>query len=148
MRTGALSPGAKRPGREADHSAPPNAEIKKTWVLYTHSPIRLHGVVLNYLSAGITSPVTVSFYIPPSHSKSFCRSTNVQSTKLHSVVRETESLARVCGGKCHPSPQEMKQFLSVISRYPVTMIILVPKIRAIHMPPLPQERQNGSNDFD
>jgi hypothetical protein len=40
----AISPGVKRPGREADHSPSASAEVKKT---YIHSPIRLHGVVLN-----------------------------------------------------------------------------------------------------
>jgi hypothetical protein len=35
--TGALSPEVKRPGREADHSPPSNAEFKKTWV-YTSTP--------------------------------------------------------------------------------------------------------------
>jgi hypothetical protein len=34
---GALSPGVKRPGREADHSPPTSAEVKKTWI-YTSSP--------------------------------------------------------------------------------------------------------------
>jgi hypothetical protein len=34
---GALSPGVKRPGREADHSPPTSAEVKKTWV-YTSTP--------------------------------------------------------------------------------------------------------------
>jgi hypothetical protein len=34
---GALSLGVKRPGREADHSPPTRAEIKKTWV-YTSTP--------------------------------------------------------------------------------------------------------------
>jgi hypothetical protein len=29
---GALSPGVKRPGREADHSPPTGAEVKKTWI--------------------------------------------------------------------------------------------------------------------
>jgi hypothetical protein len=43
---GAVSPEVKRPGREADHSPPASAEVKKTWVLYIHSPIRLHGVRL------------------------------------------------------------------------------------------------------
>jgi hypothetical protein len=43
----AVSPGVKRPGREADHSPPTSAEVKKTWI-YTSSPsIRLHGVVIN-----------------------------------------------------------------------------------------------------
>jgi hypothetical protein len=34
---GALFPGVKRPGREADHSPPTSAEVKKTWV-YTSTP--------------------------------------------------------------------------------------------------------------
>jgi hypothetical protein len=29
---GALSPGVKRPGREADHSLPTSAEVKKMWI--------------------------------------------------------------------------------------------------------------------
>jgi hypothetical protein len=47
---GAISPGIKRPGREADHSPPASIEVNKMWI-YTstllHSTIRLHGVVLN-----------------------------------------------------------------------------------------------------
>jgi hypothetical protein len=34
----ALSPGIKRPGREADHSTPSSAEIKKFKDLYLYSP--------------------------------------------------------------------------------------------------------------
>jgi hypothetical protein len=34
---GALSPGVKRPGREADHSPPTSAEVKKMWT-YTSTP--------------------------------------------------------------------------------------------------------------
>jgi hypothetical protein len=34
---GALFPGVKRPGREADHSPPASAEAKKNWI-YTTSP--------------------------------------------------------------------------------------------------------------
>jgi hypothetical protein len=44
---GTLSPGVKRLGCEADHSPPASAEVKKNVDLYIHSPIRLHGVVLN-----------------------------------------------------------------------------------------------------
>jgi hypothetical protein len=45
---GALSLEVKRPGREADHSPPPSAEIKNVWS-YTSSPqIRLYGAVLTY----------------------------------------------------------------------------------------------------
>jgi hypothetical protein len=39
-------PGVKRPGREADHSPPTGAEVKKMWI-YTNSLIHLHGVVVN-----------------------------------------------------------------------------------------------------
>jgi hypothetical protein len=43
----ALSLGAKRPGREADHSPPSSAEVKKSWS-YTSIPSTcLHGVVLS-----------------------------------------------------------------------------------------------------
>jgi len=35
---GALSLGVKRPGREADHSPPPRAEVKVCVELYLHSP--------------------------------------------------------------------------------------------------------------
>jgi len=37
--------GEKRPGREADHSHPTNAEVKECLELYLHFQIRLHGVV-------------------------------------------------------------------------------------------------------
>jgi hypothetical protein len=47
MGTGALSPGVKRPGREADYSPPTIAEVEKSVDLYIHSPILLHGVMLN-----------------------------------------------------------------------------------------------------
>jgi hypothetical protein len=37
LSTGALSPGVKRLGREADHSPPTNTEVKKMWI-YTTTP--------------------------------------------------------------------------------------------------------------
>jgi hypothetical protein len=37
MGTGALSPGVKRQGREALHSPPASAEVKKMWI-YTSTP--------------------------------------------------------------------------------------------------------------
>jgi len=40
---GALSPGVKWPGCEADHSPAPSAKVKNVW---RHSPVCLHGVVL------------------------------------------------------------------------------------------------------
>jgi hypothetical protein len=42
----ALSPGVKRPGREVFYSPPTSVEVKKMWI-YTSTPIRHHGVVLN-----------------------------------------------------------------------------------------------------
>jgi hypothetical protein len=50
----ALSPRVKRQDREADGSLPANVEVKKNVDLYIHSPIRLHGIVLNQLSTGTT----------------------------------------------------------------------------------------------
>jgi hypothetical protein len=35
--TGGSFPGVKRPGREADHSPPTSAEVKKIWI-YTSTP--------------------------------------------------------------------------------------------------------------
>jgi hypothetical protein len=37
IRTGGSFPGVKRQGREADHSLPTSAEIKKMWI-YTSTP--------------------------------------------------------------------------------------------------------------
>jgi hypothetical protein len=38
---GGSFPGVKRPGREADHSLPIRAEIKKTWMYTSTSPYAL-----------------------------------------------------------------------------------------------------------
>jgi hypothetical protein len=53
MDTGGSFPGVKRQGREADQSPLTSAEVKKMWI-YTSTPIRHHGVVLNWLSTGTT----------------------------------------------------------------------------------------------
>jgi hypothetical protein len=50
---GALSLWVRRPGREADQSPPPSAEVKNGWSYTSTPPIRLHGVVLSY-STGTT----------------------------------------------------------------------------------------------
>jgi hypothetical protein len=42
-----LFPGAKRPGREANHSHQSGAEIKNAWSCYLHSPIYMNGVMLS-----------------------------------------------------------------------------------------------------
>jgi hypothetical protein len=36
--TGASSEGAKRPGREADHSPPTSGGVKKTWIYTSTTP--------------------------------------------------------------------------------------------------------------
>jgi hypothetical protein len=43
----ALSPGVKRPVREADNSPPSSAEVKKAWAYTIDPPFRLHGVAIN-----------------------------------------------------------------------------------------------------
>jgi hypothetical protein len=40
-----LSPQVKRQGREVHQKPPTSAEVKKMVDLYSHSPIRLHGVM-------------------------------------------------------------------------------------------------------
>jgi hypothetical protein len=44
---GLLPRGVKRPGREADHSPPASAEVKKIWIYTSTPPIRPHVVALN-----------------------------------------------------------------------------------------------------
>jgi hypothetical protein len=51
MDTGALPSRIKQPGREADHSPPTSAEVKKTWVVHPLL-LLLHGVVLNQINTG------------------------------------------------------------------------------------------------
>jgi hypothetical protein len=45
---GALSLEIKRPGREADHSAPSSAEVKNAWSYTSTLLTRLHGAVLRH----------------------------------------------------------------------------------------------------
>jgi hypothetical protein len=60
----ALCPGIKRPGCEAEHSSPPSAEVKKTWV-YTYTlPIRLHGVVVNHRDFTLPLDLYISLQLP------------------------------------------------------------------------------------
>jgi hypothetical protein len=46
MVTGYISPGVKRPGREADHLIPYTAEITKAWSCTSTSPKTFHGAAL------------------------------------------------------------------------------------------------------
>jgi hypothetical protein len=46
---GFFSLGVKRPGRDANHSPPPSAEVKNSWSYTSTPPVRLHGVVLTTL---------------------------------------------------------------------------------------------------
>jgi hypothetical protein len=52
-----LFPRGKRQKREADHSPPTTAEVKKSVDLYIYSPIRLPGVVFTELSTRTTFPL-------------------------------------------------------------------------------------------
>jgi hypothetical protein len=42
-----LSPGVRRPGREAEHLPPSSAEVNGVWSYTSTPPTRLYGVVLN-----------------------------------------------------------------------------------------------------
>jgi hypothetical protein len=68
-----LSPGVKQPGRETYQSPPTSAEVEKNVALYIHSPIRLHCVVLNYLSTGtiylLRNCVSIMKFIWVEHSR-------------------------------------------------------------------------------
>jgi hypothetical protein len=57
LRTGGLSLGVNRPGRQAHHSPASSAEVKECVELYLHSPntSSWHGA---YLSTGTTLPIT------------------------------------------------------------------------------------------
>jgi hypothetical protein len=44
---GAFFLGIKRLEREADHSPPASAKVRKMWIYTYNSPIRIHGVVLD-----------------------------------------------------------------------------------------------------
>jgi hypothetical protein len=67
---GTLSLGAKRPGREADHSPPSSAEVKNAWCFTSTPPIRLQGVVFSwkaqeqlYLHLSSSSNLTTHFQL-------------------------------------------------------------------------------------
>jgi hypothetical protein len=49
--TAASSPEIKRQGREAEYS-PTSDEIKNMWIYSSTPSVRLHGLLLNYLSTG------------------------------------------------------------------------------------------------
>jgi hypothetical protein len=46
----AVSPGVKRPGREADHSPAASAEVKKMWIYTSTPPYVFTGTTLPYLT--------------------------------------------------------------------------------------------------
>jgi hypothetical protein len=60
---GALSPGVKLPGREADHSSPTSVEVKKTWIFTSTTPYVFMGIVLNWLSTRTTLPYSSQLLI-------------------------------------------------------------------------------------
>jgi hypothetical protein len=55
--SGAISPGVKKQGSEADRSPPSCTEVKKKWIYTSTPPKALRGVVLNWLSAGTNLPL-------------------------------------------------------------------------------------------
>jgi hypothetical protein len=60
--------GVKQLGRDADHSPPTSAEVKKTWIYASPPPqICLHGVVLNLLSTRTTFIGVVPYRVSANH---------------------------------------------------------------------------------
>jgi hypothetical protein len=59
---GALLPGLKMQGHEADHSPPSSTKIKNGGAI-PPLPIHLHGIVLNYLNTGTTLPLLFSLLL-------------------------------------------------------------------------------------
>jgi hypothetical protein len=62
--SGAFSAGVKWSGREADHSLPTSAEVKKIWICTFTPPIRFHAVVLNYLKHMDKFIITLRLNLP------------------------------------------------------------------------------------
>jgi hypothetical protein len=58
---GAPSLEVKRPGLEADHSPPSNAEVKNAWNYTSTPPIRLHEVVLSYKGVHVGCKVGLKY---------------------------------------------------------------------------------------
>jgi hypothetical protein len=61
MDIGGSFPGGKRPGREADHSPPASAEVKKMWIYTSTPPYAFMAQCLNSLSTGTTLPLVLVF---------------------------------------------------------------------------------------
>jgi hypothetical protein len=77
MGTGGSFPGVKQPGREAHHSSPASAEVKKMWIYTSAPPIRLHGVVLNVLRTG----TALSYLYIAAYPKAFTHQTIMSPKK-------------------------------------------------------------------
>jgi hypothetical protein len=69
MHTEGSFPRGKVLERQADHSPPTSAEVRKTWIYTPTLPIRLHGVVLSYLT-WVTSTFNLSYELDSSGSVS------------------------------------------------------------------------------
>jgi hypothetical protein len=76
---GVLSLGAKRLGREAKHSPPTRAEVKKMWIYTSTLPNRLHGIVLSYL---LTHQDNFTFFL--------LKGSMPARVKTHEVIQRAE----------------------------------------------------------
>jgi hypothetical protein len=117
---GALSQGAKQQGREADHSPPTSAEVKKTWS-YTSTPtVSFNGVVLNWLSTRTSLPFygmhpVVCRDIANGAVYTTIISTNVNKNKSTLMYRHSFNLLR-CSALFPPSRIHHHEYLQFNSR--------------------------------
>jgi hypothetical protein len=94
----AVFPGGKAAGREAELSSRSSAEVKNGGAKF-YFPRHLHGVMLSYLSAGITFPYlrqymcTTSFFFNMNHFNR--RLVTFQSRQNRYVIRAGELLMSI-----------------------------------------------------
>jgi hypothetical protein len=88
---GALSLGVKRPGCEADHSPPSNADVKNAWSYTSAPPVRLHGVVFSFKKKHKDNFTFLHFIIKVLH---FRTQKLLRITHTHTVLQGGKNLSQ------------------------------------------------------
>jgi hypothetical protein len=85
-----LSPGVKRPRREADHSPTSSADVKNEWKYTSTPPTCLHGLVLSWAQGQIHLYVYLHFYAYLQHN---WRRKDINGRFLNSITTDGVSRA-------------------------------------------------------